>query len=784
MNRPHSMVAVPLAVVLLLFHDASAEERKSPSVTDPAGHVIKGLGADGTADAAEPPGLPGSRAAQSLSECAPGAAGGDVVELRTSRGDGFTVDACGRVRRDPGRTLPESVTRDRKAAGSSSVAPRVTIDRMTTRGSWYGDTYAPGGTILLLGSADTYFLSNNSSWQSGAGSYYDYSTRLDRVELSGNTIRYYLLPPASFLYQQTDYDGGDHSAQGTLAAAGPLVIEAVAGSTTGVMRGNALIVSNDATWYGEPRFNFYSSIVGSVVPFEQTYTLQGGQTWLADTFTRSFDYANQGHVDFANPVSVPAAVELTVHGPAQVPVDSTVQFTARVRYENDVVRDVTAETGWDVEPASFAAIQEGLLTTTAVLPRRQVRLTIRATYAEGDADLAAQKTVVCTANHSVDGRDRWPMYQGNARHTGYLPITLEPAFFAQRWQRNVGGSFALNPPAGGDGKVFVTLRTYFNDVPTLFALDATSGQTLWSKSFGGVFSVNPPSYAYGTVYVQTGNHSSDTWLRAYDAGSGEFVFQAPHAAQWERYYAPTIDGGKVYVNGGVYGGMHGFDAFSGSSMWFLDLPQYDQWTPAVSGSLAYSYVGEYQPGLYAADRASGALVFFIPDANFDWNGWSMDLAPVIGDRGDVIVAHDGRLISFDVAARTMRWELDRDFEGQPSVARDTIYAVDGGQLVVLDELTGATLWSWQPAEEGLTAPLIVTNTHVLASTATRVHAIDLRTRQSVWSSPVAGLLALADRTLYVASSNGVLTAIAMLPGGARIASPSGSASSAGGMTGR
>lgn len=745
MNR---LNVVPLAAVLLLFQNASADERKAPPVVDPAGHVIKALGHEDTAGA-EPP----------LSECVPATTAGSAVEFRTSRGDGFTVDACGRVLRERGRPQLES---DRSAAGRSPILPRVTIDRMTTRGSWYGAaTYTPGGTLLLLGSADTYFLSDDSSWQSGAGGYYGYSTRLDRVEVSGNTIRYHLLPPPTFLYQQTDYAGGDHSAQGTLATAGPLVMEAIAGSPTAIMRGNALIVANDATWYGEPRFNFYSSIVGSVVPFEQAYTLQGGQTWLADTFTHSFNYTNRGHVDFADPVSVPAAVELKVHGVAQVPDDSTVQYTARVRYENGVVRDVTAEAGWEVEPATFATIQDGLLTTTAVLPRRQIRLTIRATYAAGDADLAAQKMVVCTANHAVDGRGRWPMYQANARHTGHLPISLEPALFAQRWQRDVGGALALNPPVGGDGKVFVTLRTYFDDVPSLFALDAASGQTLWSKSFGHVFSVNPPSYAYGTVYVQTGNHGSDTWLRAYDADSGEFVFQSPHSAQWERYLAPTIDDGKVYVNGGYYGGMYGFDAFSGSSMWFLVLPQYDQWTPAVSGGLAYAYVGSYQPGLYVADRASGALVAFIPDPNFDWSGGSMTLAPVIGDRDDVIVAHDGRLVSFDVAGRAIRWELARNFQSQPSVAKERIYAVDGGHLVVLDELTGATLWSWQPVEGSLTGPMIVTNTHVLASTATRVYAIDLRTRQSVWSLPVAGHLALADGTLYVASSNGILTAIAI-----------------------
>jgi hypothetical protein len=92
------------------------------------------------------------------------------------------------------------------------------------------------------------------------------------------------------------------------------------------------------------------------------------------------------------------------------------------------------------------------------------------------------------------------------------------------------------------------------------------------------------------------------------------------------------------------------------------------------------------------------------------------------------------------------------------VARDRIYAVDGGRLVVLDELTHTELWSWQPPG-AFVGPLIVTDTHVLASTAQGMHAVDLVTRQGVWSYPGGGHLALADGTLYIASENGTLTAI-------------------------
>jgi hypothetical protein len=56
-------------------------------------------------------------------------------------------------------------------------------------------------------------------------------------------------------------------------------------------------------------------------------------------------------------------------------------------------------------------------------------------------------------------------------------------------------------------------------------------------------------------------------------------------------------------------------------------------------------------------------------------------------------------------------------------------------------------------------PLLVTDTHVFASTAQSVHAVDLVTRQEGWSYAKGGHLALADGTLYIASADGTLTAI-------------------------
>jgi hypothetical protein len=753
MSRPKSASAA-LVLTCLLVGSGSSGQESSRQIKDRDGRVIEVLGPEGRPrDLGRPPAVRPSADAASRARSRRASAGEDEgpcphpadtrgYVARESRGARRFVDSCGRI------------TGEVPAAGVSASAS-ATIDRMTTRAT-YG-SYSPGGPLVLAGSADAYELSDGTQWSSGAGTYYEHGAYLSTVEVSGTTIRYTLSPPTlGLIYEQTDYDSGDHSAQGKLGPSGTLVLEAQTGSATAVLRGHAVVVSNDPTSYGDPRFNYYTAIVGSVVPFEITYTRTGG-AWTPSAFASAFNYTSTGWVDFAHPVSTPPAVELTIGGPSRLPDASTTPFEAVARYASGATRNVTTRAVWTAQPAALASVTGGVL-TIGTLSTAQETIVLRASYAEGSASLALEKQILCLPDDPAERPGSWPMFQANSRHTGYVPISLDPATFSPRWQRSIGGTLPLNPVAAGEGKVFVTLKTYFQDVTSLFALSALDGHTLWSKGFGSIFSVNPPSFAYGNVYVQTGNHGSDTWLHAFEGATGALLFKSPHSAQWERYFAPTVHEGKIYVNGGYYGGMYAFDAYTGGRLWFAELPQYDEWTPAVADGKAYAYVGEYEPGLYVRDRLTGIPAGFVPDPNFEWGGWSMNLAPVVGAHGDVVAIQDGRLISFDPAQGTIRREIAGTFRGQPSLARDRIYAVDATRLVVLDELTDGELWSW-PLPAAVVGPLLVTDTHVFVSTAESVHAIDVVTRQEAWSYAKGGHLALADGTLYIASADGTLTAI-------------------------
>lgn len=141
----------------------------------------------------------------------------------------------------------------------------------------------------------------------------------------------------------------------------------------------------------------------------------------------------------------------------------------------------------------------------------------------------------------------------------------------------------------------------------------------------------------------------------------------------------------------------------------------------------------------------------------------MDQAVVLGGANNAFGINGGRLISFNLQTHAINWTLPGNFAGQAAVARGVIYAIAAGRLVALDELTGATLWNWEDPVASLTGTLLVTDTHIITRTQTTTYAISLSTHLATWSYPVSGDLALNDGTLYVAGTNGLLTAISAPP---------------------
>ncbi len=623
---------------------------------------------------------------------------------------------------------------------ATSASP--TIDLMVTFGRGPGG-HAAGGPLILLGTSLTYFLSDGSSFENGAGSAPLAYMTLDQVVVTADSVHYIMRAPSDSIafYRLDEYT------EGALAVAGPLVLSAALGSNVAVMSGVVRILENVPISRGVPGFRYFSSRIANVVPFAATYSCTS--PWTATSFDSTFTYELAGRVDFAHPIPPVDLQGVVIRGPRRILAPSRTPYTAWAHYPGNLWIDVSSQASWSVSGDSRAAVQEGLVTVDS-LGAGTTSFRLQATL----ADFQGELTVTASGDPAEGPGAEWPMYQADARHTGYRPVTIDPAAFVPRWTSNLGVT-AYWSIAAAEDKVFC-LKT---PGPTLVALDRATGATLWSHEFQSMFYVGPPSYADGSVYVQTST-ASDMYVWAFDAGTGALQFHSKGFTQFGVFLAPTIADGRLYTTGGSFDGAYSVDAVTGDNLWMNDrLAQYDRWAAAVDSAFIYVFMNPSDTRLYAIDRASGALAYTIVDTDPYVLNPLGSSSPVLGSPGRAYAVSRGRLRGYDLVSHAEAWTLNRNFIGQPAFANGVIYSNDGGALTALDELTHTVLWSWRPPAGSLIDGIVVTNSHAFVSNGGTTYAIDLASHEATWSYPAGGILAIAERMLYIVTPAGILHAI-------------------------
>lgn len=406
---------------------------------------------------------------------------------------------------------------------------------------------------------------------------------------------------------------------------------------------------------------------------------------------------------------------------------------------------------WTSSNTSVASV-DATGKVTAIAPGTA---TITAT-AEGKQGTAGV-TVLARPTPDWSSVTEWQTYQGNAGHTGFVPVTADPSVFKEKWVATPFGTTFINPVSTAPGAVFVSSNGSPKGVASL---DAATGVQRWKYDVTAD-GLDAPANANGNVFVQSSGHSN-SFLWSFDAATGALRFRSAYENQWSRYYAPVVDGGALYMAGGYYDGMYSFTTDVGTQRWFAATNQYDSWSPAVRNGLVYAYTGSYSPKVIAVDAATGVTSFEIADPQFSWSGWSMNLAPALGDANDLLATNGGRLISFDLQAHAIGWQQTGGFTGSVTVGGGQLFVIKSGQLEIRSEATGDLIGVWVPPQGQAQAPVLATRNLVFVSTATATYAVDIASRRTIWSYPGGGALALGtDGILYISQSGGKLAAIAL-----------------------
>ena len=392
-----------------------------------------------------------------------------------------------------------------------------------------------------------------------------------------------------------------------------------------------------------------------------------------------------------------------------------------------------------------------------------------------------------TALSAWPGIADWSTFQGNAQHTGFVPVTLDPGQFSTRWAWNTGfiANQPMSPIVSAGNMVYFCATT--NDV---YALNEADGSAAWTykssvqttTAAGSGVAAPVPATAAGVVYAPLLNG-----MVGLNAATGAVLFQPPANALSE-LNQPTVNAGTVYATGASgqeSTELFAFNASSGAPVFsadagaisYLGLPSFDSSHAYASGGV----------NLLQINPATAAIQANIAGPATDGGTGNILGQTVVGASGSVIalagvsiINLDGigaSLVDFNTNTQAVSWSHVGGFFSNPAYANGVIYIVNSplgdGQadLEAVSESTGALLWSWplpQPANIGATVynnSFLITNNLAFVSTnltgtplsnvSATTYAIDLGTQQEVWSYPAAGDLALsANGVLYI---NNILT---------------------------
>lgn len=361
----------------------------------------------------------------------------------------------------------------------------------------------------------------------------------------------------------------------------------------------------------------------------------------------------------------------------------------------------------------------------------------------------------------------WANYHYDVEHSGFVPVTLDPARFEAAWSTVLKQDLYLSPVTTGPGSVFVSVNGYWDD-HFLFSVDVATGEPRWIRHLSTVNGLNGPSFADGQVLVSSVEDENSFYM-GFDAATGATLFQSPYDNSTPDitdgglpFLPPLVHDGAVYfgANGGL--GAARLDVMTGSVQWAR--------TEGV-GRTGDGWTGSYRDGrLYIAgrglrvlDAATGETVMDLGAPRYRF-GHNPPQGAILGPDGDVYSAVTGRLIRWNTSDGSTDWQLDVNVFGQLTIVGDELYMRGGGYrwIEARRRSDGVVLWTWEPVDDAhrFTGSIVATENLLFVSSKDTTWALHRGSGLPVWSYPAGGELAISkEGYLIIASPRTTLTGI-------------------------
>ncbi|HMX40590.1 MAG TPA: PQQ-binding-like beta-propeller repeat protein, partial [Saprospiraceae bacterium] len=354
-----------------------------------------------------------------------------------------------------------------------------------------------------------------------------------------------------------------------------------------------------------------------------------------------------------------------------------------------------------------------------------------------------------SAEVQADAPHVWPMYGQNPYHTNANAASKLAPPLKLKWTKSFPSSTSLHQPIYANGSILCSTGENSSSIAgKIHCLDTLTGAVRWSTSLGQSSAyISPVAAAYGMAYVQINGSSSSTSVSAYNIQDGSLAWSTPSYSNWSQSLGPTITKGKIYLNGGSFGGMGRFDAFTGKSDWYTYLNDYNQWTPAVFEGRAYAFLNEY----LSVHRTTNGEEIWHLDLPSAYNNYLIGTAPVVDTANRIVfVTSATHFHAVHIDTRKLLWSLTGTLGKTPALQAGRLFLVRNGTLEAYEPRTGQLLWKMAGTANSLAYPPVVVGQYVFVSSSTRLYALSVADGKKVWEYAAGGALSMSDRLLMVA----------------------------------
>jgi outer membrane protein assembly factor BamB len=345
------------------------------------------------------------------------------------------------------------------------------------------------------------------------------------------------------------------------------------------------------------------------------------------------------------------------------------------------------------------------------------------------------------------------MFRGDPQHTGVYNAAGIRQLQGAKWKFHTGGR-VISSPAVAAGVLYVGSTD-----GNLYALDSASGALKWK--FATESWVNSsPAVDSGIVYF--GSYDSNFY--AVDTATGQLKWKFQTAGEkryagrhlhhlqpaaesmpdpWDFFLSsPNLWNGVVYFGSGD-GNVYALDAKSGALKWKFQTGDVVHSSPAIANGILY--IGSWDTYLYALDATNGKEKWrFKTGDDLDiHNHIGIQSSPVVADGVVYFGCRDAYAYAVDAATGKKIWAFSVQgswVNNSPVVHEGRIYFGTSipGILHAVDAKTGTSLYMLSTGTPVFASVAVANGMLYMGNLGGKLTAIDLKTKEPVWSFQTDG----------------------------------------------